>query len=339
MLKVSEFAPVSGKLLQEIIAHSFAPEDVTVVQGDVRVATAFTRLPFDHLVFTGSTSVGKLVMRAAAEHLTPLTLELGGKSPAIIHANFPVQKAARRIAFAKGINAGQVCVAPDYVLCPKHQIQTFVEAFTKAISNAYPTMCDNTDYTAIITSSQKARLENYLQDAKEKGARIITINPGKENFDGTRKLPVTVVLDNTEDMLLMREEIFGPILPVIGYDTLEEAIDYVNQRPRPLALYYFDQDPARCHEVSVRTHSGGICINDTMSQVIADDIPFGGIGPSGMGQYHGEEGFRNFSKAKGYVRKGTINLGAFVTPPWDSLIFRSLQRLQRLRFRRRKIRH
>lgn len=337
MLKASEFAPATGDLLKEIIAGIFARDEVTVVTGNVDVATEFTKLPFDHLVFTGSTQVGRIVMRAAAENLTPVTLELGGKSPAIIHADFPVDEAARRIAFGKGINAGQVCVSPDYVLCPHDKVQAFAEAFAKAINNSYPSLRDNPDYTAIITDRQKKRLEGYLKDAEEKGAQIITINPKGENFEGTRKLPMTVVLNASDDMLVMQEEIFGPILPILPCDNIEDAIAFVNNRDRPLALYYFDWDKARARDITARTHSGGVCINDTMSHVMADDIPFGGIGPSGMGHYHGEEGFRNFSKAKGVVRKGRINTTSFVAPPWNNIMFRGLRKLQALRFRRRTI--
>lgn len=337
MLKSSEFAPAMGDLLQEIIANTFSEDEVTVVTGGVDVATEFTKLPFDHLVFTGSTQVGKIVMKAAAENLTPVTLELGGKSPAIIHDDFPIEEAANRIAFGKGINAGQVCVSPDYILCPRHKAQAFSEAFVAAISAAYPTLRDNADYTAIITDRQKTRLETYLTDAEEKGAQLIRINPSNETFDGTRKMPMTVVLNATEDMLVLQEEIFGPILPIVPYDNIHDAITYVNQRPRPLALYYFDWNKDRGKFITTHTHSGGVCINDTMSHVMVDDIPFGGIGPSGMGHYHGEEGFRNFSKAKGVVRKGRINAAAFIAPPWDNFMFNSLKRLQNLRFRRRKI--
>ena len=292
MLKASEYAPATGELMQQMFSEIFEEDEVTIVTGGVDVATEFTKLPFDHLVFTGSTSVGRIVMRAAAENLTPVTLELGGKSPAIIHEEFPIAEAANRIAFGKGINAGQVGVSPDYVLCPRDQVNAFCSEFSDAIQTAYPTLKTNADYTTIITDKQKTRLEGYLKDAVENGAELITINPQGEDLSQTRKFPVTLVLNATEDMLVMREEIFGPILPVIPYDSLSDAISYVNGRPRPLALYYFDWDKARADKVLAETHSGGACINDTMSHVMADDIPFGGIGPSGMGHYHGEEGFR-----------------------------------------------
>ncbi|WP_170755686.1 coniferyl aldehyde dehydrogenase [Ruegeria lacuscaerulensis] len=336
MLKSSEFAPASGELLKEIIADIFTEDEVTVVTGGVEVATEFTKLPFDHLVFTGSTQVGKIVMKAAADNLTPVTLELGGKSPVIIHKDFPIKEAASRIAFGKGINAGQVCVSPDYILCPRDKVDAFCTAFADSMSKAYPTLRDNQDYTAIITDRQKTRLEGYLKDAEAKGAELITINPKGEEFNNTRKMPMTLILGATDEMLVLREEIFGPILPVIPYDSIDEAVAYVNDRPRPLAFYYFDWDKSRAKDILARTHAGGACINDTMSHVMADDIPFGGIGPSGMGHYHGEEGFRNFSKAKGVVRKGRINATAFVAPPWDNFMFNSLKKLQAMRFKRRK---
>lgn len=337
MLKSSEFAPATGDLLQEIIASIYAEDEVTVVTGGVDVATEFTKLPFDHLVFTGSTQVGKIVMRAAAENLTPVTLELGGKSPAIIHGDFPIEEAANRLAFGKCINAGQVCVSPDYILCPRDKVNAFTTAFADAVRKAYPSLRGNDDYTAIITEKQKSRLEGYLQDATDKGAELIAINPQGEDLSGTRKMPMTLVLNATDNMLIMQEEIFGPILPVLPYDTLDQALEFVNDRPRPLALYYFDWDTGRANDVLARTHSGGVCVNDTMSHVMADDIPFGGIGPSGMGHYHGEEGFKNFSKAKGIVRKGKFNATAFVAPPWDNFMFNALKKMQNIRFKKRKI--
>ncbi|UTW56510.1 coniferyl aldehyde dehydrogenase [Kordiimonas sp. SCSIO 12610] len=337
MMKGSEFAQNTSELLKDLLAKTFSPDEITMVTGGVDVASEFTRLPFDHMVFTGSTTVGRKVMQAAAENLTPVTLELGGKSPAIIHPDFPIAEAANRIAFGKGINAGQVCVSPDYILCPKEKVNEFTDAFIEATKKSYPTLRNNEDFTAIITERQKERLESYIDDALAKGADLLTVNPEDEDLSGTRKLPTTLVLGATEDMLVMREEIFGPILPVLPYDKLEDAIAYVNDRPRPLALYYFDWNTSRADEVLGQTHSGGACINDTMSHVMSDDIPFGGVGPSGIGHYHGEEGFKAFSHAKGVVRKGRINAAAFIGPPWDNMMFKGLMALQELRFRRRRI--
>ncbi|WP_370217343.1 coniferyl aldehyde dehydrogenase [Thalassolituus sp.] len=337
MIKASEFAPASGDLMRKMLAESFSEDEVMVSTGGVEVASEFTALPFDHLVFTGSTQVGKIVMRAAAENLTPVTLELGGKSPAIIHNDFPIDEAARRLAFGKCMNAGQICVSPDYVLCPRDKVHEFSSIFIDAVEQAYPTLKDNPDYTAIISDRQKSRLERYLNDARAKGAQLMTADAADEDLSKSRKLPMTLVLNATDNMMVMQEEIFGPILPVIPYDSLEEAIQLVNSKPRPLALYYFDWNQGRANTILATTHSGGVCINDSLSHVPADDLPFGGIGPSGMGHYHGEEGFRTFSKAKGVIRKGKINTAAMVAPPWDNRMFKGLMWFMKFRFRPVKV--
>ena len=334
MIKTSEFAPHTGELIKQMIEETFAPEEVTVHTGGVEVASEFTKLPFDHLVFTGSTQVGKIVMRAAAENLTPVTLELGGKSPAIIHESFPIKEAAKRIAFGKGLNAGQVCVSPDHVLVHRSKLSAFISAFAEAMVEQYPTLRENADYTAIITERQQERLEDNLRDAREKGATIREINAKGDAFDGTRKMPMHVVTDVTDDMRIMQEEIFGPILPVVPYDTIDEAIAYVNARPRPLALYYFDWNNARGEHVLEATHSGGVCINDVMTHVAVDDMPFGGVGPSGMGHYHGREGFLNFSKAKGVVRKGRLNPTSYIQQPWGNRMYNIYMRFQYSRYRK-----
>ncbi|MEM7543500.1 MAG: aldehyde dehydrogenase family protein, partial [Pseudomonadota bacterium] len=235
MIKTSEFAPATGDLIARIIEQTFPDKTVVVVSGDAHVAARFTSLPFDHLVFTGSTSVGKMVMGSAAANLTPVTLELGGKSPAIVHPEFPIKEAARRISFGKSINAGQVCVSPDYVLCHKSKVEAFCEAFAEEITHRYPETKNNEDYTAIITEKQKERLQGYLKDAQSKGARLIKVNPSSDNLDSTKKMNMTLVLNANDEMRVMQEEIFGPILPIIPFDTTEEALAYVNQKERPLA--------------------------------------------------------------------------------------------------------
>lgn len=337
MIKTSEFAPRTSVVMKAMIETYFTAEEVVIVEGGVDVSTEFTRLPFDHLVFTGATEIGKHVMRAAAENLTPLTLELGGKSPVIIHESFSVAEAAKRISFGKCMNAGQICVSPDYILCPRDKVNSFVSEFRKRIEAAYPTYRNNKDWTSIINQRQFSRLQSVLQDAEEKGARVLAINPSNETFEGTRKIPVTMVLNVTEDMRIMQEELFGPLLPILPYDNLDEAIDYVNNRPRPLALYYFDYDKERGQRVLETTHSGGVCINDTLSHVMSDDVPFGGIGPSGMGHYHGKEGFLNFSKAKAVVNKGKIYMNDRVGPPWGRLMYRGLMLMLSLQLRKRKL--
>ena len=337
MVKTSEHAPQTSAVIKKMLQSCFDESEVAVVEGDVSVSTAFTKLPFDHLIFTGATNVGRMVMRAAAENLTPVTLELGGKSPAIIHDSFPVKEAAKRLAFGKAMNAGQICVSPDYVFCPEGKLNEFIAEFKKQIATRYPTLRANEDFTAIINDRQLERLKSYLEDAQSKGAQLLTINPADEDLASTGKLPLTLVLGAIDDMLVMQEEIFGPILPVLTYRNIAEVTEYVNARPRPLALYYFDWDRDRSQAMLETTHSGGACINDTLSHVMADDIPFGGIGDSGMGNYHGREGFRSLSKAKGVVRKGKFDATMMVGAPWDRFIFNSMIFMQRLRFRKRSL--
>ena len=316
MIKMSESTPRTGALLEELIGKTFDEEQVAVINGEVEVGAAFSALPFDHLLFTGSTSVGKHIMRAAAENLTPVTLELGGKSPCIIGQDFPMKDAVERIAFGKCLNSGQTCVAPDYILCPENRVDEFVDAWTAQVTQHYPTLRDNPDFTSIINERQYQRLTGYLDEAREKGARVIEINPGNEDLAGSRKIPHTLVLDVNDDMKIAHDEIFGPLMLVVPYKTLDDAIDYVNDRPRPLALYYFDWNNENGEHVLHNTHSGGVCLNDTISQVGVDDMPFGGVGPSGMGHYHGQEGFLTFSKAKGVYKKGKINGTKYVLPPY-----------------------
>ncbi|MDX5299413.1 MAG: coniferyl aldehyde dehydrogenase [Gammaproteobacteria bacterium] len=316
MVKMSEFTPHFSALFKEVIEQHFPQDLVAIVTGEADVAVEFSRKPFDHLLFTGSTAVGRHVMRAAAENLTPVTLELGGKSPALISADVPMRDAAERIAFGKAFNAGQTCVAPDYVLCPADRVNEFVDEFRANFASMYPSIRDNRDYTAIINDRQYQRLQHYLEDAKARGARVIEMNPSSENLrDGTRKLPVHLVLNVNDDMLLMQEEIFGPILPIVPYNNLQEALNYINARPRPLALYYFGYDRKAQDHVMAQTHSGGMCINDTLMHVAQDDMPFGGVGTSGMGHYHGHEGFLTFSNARGVFSKQRINSGKVVYAP------------------------
>jgi coniferyl-aldehyde dehydrogenase len=323
MLKLSESTPATGLLLKELLARVFPEDLVCVVLGEADVGVAFSRLPFDHLLFTGSTSVGKHVMRAAAENLTPVTLELGGKSPAIVSHDVPLKDAAERIAFGKTLNAGQTCVAPDYVLVPEDRVGGFVEAYRQAVQSFYPTLADNPDYTAIINERQLARLNGYVSDATSKGALLI---PLFEQGQG-RRMPHSVLLNVSDEMTVMQDEIFGPLLPIVPYRDLEQAFAYINQRPRPLALYYFGYDKREQNRVLHETHSGGVCLNDTLLQVAQDDMPFGGIGPSGMGHYHGHEGFLTFSKAKGVLIKQRFNAAKLIYPPYGKSIQKLIQKL------------
>ncbi|TVP54607.1 MAG: coniferyl aldehyde dehydrogenase [Halomonadaceae bacterium] len=328
MIKMSEFTPHTSALVKEILEANFPEDLVAVVNGEVDVAQAFASKPFNHLLFTGSTAVGRHVMRAAADNLTPVTLELGGKSPALVSADVPMKDAAERIAFGKAFNAGQTCVAPDYVLCPADRMNHFVEAFREAVSNSYPTLKENPDYTSIINDRQHSRLQALLEDAKAKGADIIAINPADEHFgDDTRKMPIHLVLNASDDMEVMQEEIFGPILPIVPYGAVNEALDFINNRPRPLAMYYFGYDRRQQQYVIENSHSGGMSINDTLMHVAQDDMPFGGLGESGMGHYHGEEGFHTLSNARGIYAKQRFNSGRFVHPPHGTLIHKLVFKL------------
>ncbi len=321
LLKPSELVPETCEALKDLIAETFDPDHVSVVTGGPEVGEEFSRLPVDHLVFTGSTRVGKAVMRAAAENLTPVTLELGGKSPALVGEECAPRKAATVIAQGKLFNAGQTCIAPDYALVPAAKMDAFVADLQAVIGHMYPTLASNPDYTSIVSDRHYARLAAAVADAKEKGATVIEVNPAKETLDpAARKLAPTLVVGATDDMILMQEEIFGPILPIRSYAKLSEAIDYVNDHPRPLALYYFGEDGAAIDQVLTRTISGGVSVNATMLHVAQDDLPFGGVGPSGMGHYHAREGFETFSKKKPVFYQSRLNASRLLTPPFGKLL-------------------
>jgi coniferyl-aldehyde dehydrogenase len=319
VIKMSEFTPKTSVVFKEAMGSVFNEDEVAVVLGEADVAVEFSKQPWDHLVFTGATSIAYHVMRAASEHLTPLTLELGGKSPTILDAAVDMEDACQKIAFGKGMNAGQTCIAPDYVLCPENRVEEFVKTMTRTVSSMYPKMKDNANYTSVVNDRQYDRLQAVLKDAEEKGAEIIAINPNNEDLSDTRKMPLHLVVNGNDDMKALQDELFGPILPIVPYKTLDDAIDYVTERPRPLALYYFGHNKANEDKILKNTHSGGVSINETVIHASVESLPFGGVGPSGMGHYHGEEGFRTFSKAKAIYRKGKLNLAKFVAyPPYDS---------------------
>jgi len=327
MLKPSELVPETAELLRDLVAETFPPDQVTVITGGPEVGEGFSRLPFDHLVFTGSTRVGKIVMRAASENLVPVTLELGGKSPTIVGRDFSMRTAAERIAAGKLFNAGQTCIAPDYVMVPAGTRDAFVEAYKAAVAKMYPSLEKNPDYTSIVNDKHRSRIEGYVQDAKTRGARVVEINPAAEAFEGTatRKMAPALVLDPTDEMMVMQEEIFGPVLPVVTYQSLDEAIAYVNDRPRPLALYLFSNDRDTIDRVLTGTISGGVTVNETMLHVAQDDLPFGGIGPSGMGAYHAKEGFDSFTKKKPVFRQSRINTTGLLRPPYGKTVDRLLK--------------
>lgn len=322
MLKPSELAPATAALIRCMIAELYPDDYVSVITGDADVAHTFSSLPFDHLMFTGSGRVGKLVMKAAAENLTPVTLELGGKSPALVHDSYPLDRAADRICSAKFWNAGQTCVAPDYVMVPAQRAQAFVQQAERAIAMRLPRLIAGNDYTHMINQSAWQRMQELVEDARSKGAQIVQINPAGETLAaGGRAFAPTLVIGADDTMRLMQEEIFGPILPVVTYASFDAAIDYINAKPRPLALYYFDKDKGRIDHVLQHTVSGGVAVNDCIFHLPQYNLPFGGVGPSGMGAYHGFDGFENFSKKKGVLlQNGLVGfaLARLLKPPYGA---------------------
>ena len=317
MIKPSEYMPATAALMSRMLRESFAEDQVAVITGDAEVGRAFSALPFDHLVFTGSTPVGRAVMRAASENLVPVTLELGGKSPAIVEPGHPIDHAATSIAYGKLANGGQICIAPDYALVPEGEVDAFVKAYDAAVRALYPAGPTSDNYTSIVNDRHYARLMGLLGDARAKGAKVIEV--GIDPGEATRRknnLPPTVVLGVTDDMAIMQEEIFGPLLPVVPYESIDDAIRYVNARPRPLALYFFGADGANRQNVLERTTSGNVTINNTLMHYPQEDLPFGGVGPSGMGAYHGIEGFKSLSHAKGVFQQGRWNMSGMLRPPF-----------------------
>ena len=314
MLKPSEHTPAFSTLLQRLVAARFDEAEVAVVTGGPEVGQYFSTLPFDHLLFTGSTAIGRKVYLAAAANLTPVTLELGGKSPAILCPDYPVDKAARSIAFGKLVNAGQTCIAPDYALVPAAEAPAFAEALLDRARLSYPAIAANPDYSAIIGERQYRRLAAAIDEARAAGATVLTHEDAGTREAG--KIGPTVILGAPEQIGLMREEIFGPILPVLTYDRLDEAIAYVAARERPLALYCFSNSRAQQRRVLDGTISGGATLNGTLLHIAQESLPFGGVGPSGIGAYHGEEGFRRFSHARSVFKVGRINVTELLGPPW-----------------------
>ncbi|RQW45388.1 coniferyl aldehyde dehydrogenase [Novosphingobium sp. LASN5T] len=329
MLKPSEFTERTSELMQELFPRYFAEEEVAVVTGGPETGQAFCGLPFDHLLFTGATPIGRHVLHAAADHLVPVTLELGGKSPTIFGRSADLQRSAERVALGKMMNAGQICLAPDYMMVPEELEDRAIAAVAAGVSSMYPTLLANDDYTSVINRRHRDRLAGLVEDAREKGAEAIVVNPGGEDFAGTNgnKMPLTILRNVNDDMRVMQEEIFGPVLPVKTYRAIDEVIDYVNAHDRPLGLYYFGQDKAEAEKVLTRTISGGVTVNDVIFHVSADDLPFGGIGPSGMGSYHGVEGFRTFSHARAVYRQPKVDLAklAGLRPPYGAATQRTLK--------------
>lgn len=331
MIKPSEFTPATSQVMREMIEEVFDPTEVAVFTGGPEVGQAFSGLAFDHLLFTGATSVAKHVMVAAAKNLVPVTLELGGKSPVLVGRSADIEQTCQRIMFGKTMNIGQICLAPDYTFVAEEKLDTFVEQCKSSTSNMFPTMLDNQDYTSVVNERHYQRLKSYLTDAQEKGATLVELNPANENFDNQphHKMPPTLVLNTTDDMLIMQEEIFGPLMPVKTYKNFEEAVAYVNAHPRPLGLYYFGEDQQEANYTLTHTTSGGVTVNDVIMHVSQEDLPFGGVGPSGMGSYHGYDGFKQFSHAKSVFTQSNKDIAgmAGMRPPFGEKADRTIKTL------------
>jgi coniferyl-aldehyde dehydrogenase len=320
MVKTSEYTPVTSALMAELAGRTFDPTELAFVSGGPEAGKAFAELPFDHLLFTGATGIARHILHAAADNLVPVTLELGGKSPVVVSRSADIAQTTERVALGKMLNAGQICLAPDYMLVPEEKEAEVVDGLVAAATRMYPTLLSNPDYTAVINDRHYARLTGWIEDARAKGAEVIAVNPANEDLgsSNSRKLPLHIIRNPTDDMTVMQEEIFGPILPVRRYGKLEDAIGEVNRRDRPLALYYFGKDEAEKRQVLDRTISGGATVNDVIFHVSQEELPFGGIGPSGMGAYHGEIGFRTFSHAKAVYSQPKLDVAglAGLKPPY-----------------------
>ncbi|MDC0474230.1 coniferyl aldehyde dehydrogenase [Hyphomicrobiales bacterium] len=321
MIKPSEFTPKTSELMKKMFEEAFSEEEVAVFTGGPDLGEAFSSLPFDHLLFTGATSIAKHVMRAASENLVPVTLELGGKSPVIISKKSNFEVSVNRVMAGKTMNAGQICLAPDYVFIPKDKKEEFISQSKKVVTDMYPSLKDNPDYTSVINQRHYDRLQGYVEEAKEKGFEVIEINPSNEDFSqqAHHKIPPTLIVDPDDSLSVMKEEIFGPILSVKTYDSIKDTVDYINSKDRPLGLYYFGDDKEEMQNVLENTTSGGVTINDVVFHVGQDNAPFGGVGPSGTGSYHGVEGFKNFSHTKTiYTQSKFDGLFGLFRPPFGS---------------------
>ncbi|WP_371879594.1 coniferyl aldehyde dehydrogenase [Nannocystis punicea] len=330
MVKPSEHTPRTSETMRELAAQFFPEHELSFILGGPAVGKAFAGLAFDHLIFTGGTGIARHVLHAAADNLVPTTLELGGKSPVIVGESADVTRTTERVVVGKMLNAGQICLAPDYMLVPKAKEAAIVAALQQAVARMYPTLLGNDDYTSVVDGRHRERLQGLLDDAKAKGAEVIAVNPSNEDFASAsgNKMPLHLVRNTTPEMRVVREEIFGPILPILTYDRTEEAIAYVNAGERPLALYYFGEDTDEERRVVQRTVSGGVTVNDVIFHAMPEDLPFGGIGPSGMGNYHGFDGFRTFSHPKAVYRQPKIDLAALagLKPPYGEKTRKTIKR-------------
>lgn len=329
MIKPSEFTPATSAAMAELIAGAFDPNEIAVITGGPQTGADFTTLAFDHLLFTGATSIAKHVMRAAAENLVPVTLELGGKSPVVVGRSSDIEKTADAIMAGKMMNAGQICLAPDYVFVPEESVDAFVGAAERSVAKMFPTLLDNPDYTSVVNQKHFERLNGYIEEAQNSGAKVVEINPANEDFrqQPHHKIAPTLIVDPDEQLGVMQDEIFGPVMPIKSYKKVEDTIEYVNEHPRPLGLYYFGSDDEEQSAVLDRTTSGGVTVNDVVMHVAQEDLPFGGVGPSGMGSYHGQDGFKRFSHAKAVFTQTKINVAelAGLRPPYGEKIMKTIK--------------
>lgn len=330
MLKLSEHTPAYSALMQRLVARAFREDEVVVINGDAEVAAQFSALPFDHLLFTGSTPVGRHVMAAAAPNLTPVTLELGGKSPGVITPGYPLGAAAERILVGKLLNAGQTCIAPDYVLVHRPEVDGFIAAAQGWARRLYPGGLADANYCSIVNDRQYRRIVNLVEEAHGRGCRCVPLFDGAMNDDERHRLAPLLLVDPPHDSGAMREEIFGPVMPVVPYDTVEEAMRFVQARPHPLALYWFDRDKTRIARAERELMAGGMTVNDTLLHIAQHNLPFGGVGASGMGHYHGRWGFETFSKLKPVFVQSPLNGMSLFLPPYRPLARRMLHWMKRL---------
>ena len=327
MIKPSELTPATSEVTKKMFEAYFDKSEAAVFTGDAEVGAAFSALPFDHLLFTGGTQIGKKVMKAASDNLVPVTLELGGKSPVIVDENADLSEVAKKVMRGKTMNAGQICLAPDYLMLPKGKSEEFAKASNEAVSEMFADLKYNEDYTSVINERHYERINELVSDAKEKGAEVIQINPADEDFEQQElhKIPPTLVLNPTDEMKIMQEEIFGPVLPVKEYEDFDETVNYVNSKDRPLGLYLFSKDKNKEKKVLDNTTSGGVTLNDVIWHIGQEELPFGGVGPSGTGSYHGHDGFKEFSHAKAVYKQFSADLMAQMMPPYKGKMFESMK--------------
>jgi coniferyl-aldehyde dehydrogenase len=322
IIKPSEFTPSVSEVMANLVKDAWDEKEVAVFTGGPEVGAAFTAMPFDHMIFTGATSIARHVMAAAARNLVPVTLELGGKSPVLVSRSANIKQAVGRIMLGKTMNAGQICLAPDYLMVPEEKLEEVISEIKLSVAEMYPKLLDNPQYTSVVNDRHYQRLQENLADARSKGGEVIEVNPAGENFAGqrgTQKIAPTIIKNPTENMRVLEEEIFGPLLPIKTYKDFNETIDYVNSKPRPLGLYYFGEDASEERQVLDRTTSGGVCLNDVIMHIMQEDLPFGGVGPAGMGSYHGFDGFKTFSHAKAIYKQPKFDIAglAGMRPPYN----------------------